>query len=141
LRNAANSSSLGREGIGKRYARAYAVLKADFWIHAVVDDVCIQGHTSAFLRNGGGPALTPDDHMRRTALKKGLGLLAAHFGYDRPDRRQSAPAASYGAAANGTVATSTRKPRRGLDVMFSPETEGRPDAADVAEAVDRLRSS
>jgi hypothetical protein len=52
---------------------------------------------------------------------------------DRAERRQSAPAAPVEAAEP------PRQRRRGLDVVFHPEVEERPDQADVAEAVARIR--
>jgi hypothetical protein len=107
--------------------------RSDFWVHAVVDSVVILGHISDFPRNG-GRVLTADDHMRRSALVKGLGRLSAHFGDSKPDRRQGTPAAPSGAAAPPRTV-------RGLPVMFSPETDDRPEAADVTEAVTRLRGT
>jgi hypothetical protein len=115
-----------REALGNRYAKAYLVLKADFWVHAVVDGVVILGHASEFLRTG-GRIFSADDHMRRSALKKGLELLAEHFGYDRTNRRQGKRAAT-----NGSAAPSSSRTGRGLPVMFSPQTDHRSAPADVS---------
>ncbi len=120
-----------REAVGHRYARAHLVLKADFWVHAVVDGVVILGNASAFLRNG--VVLTADDIMRKTALKKGLGWLAQHFGYDRPDRRRQDRSSGPQASTHGP-----RRPGRGLDIIFGAERDGRPSAAAVSGAVNRL---
>jgi len=46
---------------------------------------------------------------------------------------------AYNGATNG--ADPPRQRRRGLDVVFSPATDARPDEADVAAAVTRLRKS
>jgi hypothetical protein len=73
--------------------------------------------------------------MRRSALQKGLGWLSEHFGYDNPNRRQGTPAATAG-ATKGAAATRTRRP--GLDVLFSPERDGRPAPEGVTASVTRL---
>lgn len=123
-----------REAIGHRYAKALLVLKADFWVHAVVDGVIILGHTSPFLHNG--VTLSADDHMRKAALKKGVRLLAEHFGYDKPDRRQEARAGSS-VAPQGSP-NGARRVREGLDIFFGPERDGRPSPAAVSDATRRL---
>jgi hypothetical protein len=86
--------------------------------------------------------MTPHD---RSALRIGLKALVAefHLDEDRPretpqDERISAAPGANG-AANG--ADPPRQRRRGLDVVFSPATDARPDEADVAAAVTRLRKS
>jgi hypothetical protein len=92
-----------RRALGKRWARAYAVLKADFWVHSVIDGALVAGHKAKYLY--AGPPLTPDHHMRRKAFQAGLERLSAHFGYDRADRGKGSP------AANG--AAPPRQRRRG----------------------------
>lgn len=121
-----------RESVGHRYAKAYLVLKADYWVHTVVDSVVILGNTSAFLRNG-DRILTPDEHQRRTALKKGLGWLSVHFGYEKPVRRPQDRPCGPQASPHGA-----RRVRRGLDIIFGPERDGRPAAEAVSAATDRL---
>jgi len=125
-----------REAVGHRYAKAHLVLKADFWVHAVVDGVVILGNTSAFLRNG-GRILTADDQMRRAALQKGLGWLSQHFGYDKADRHRDNPHPGSTAAPQAT-SYGTRRAGRRLDILFSPERDGRPSDAAVSDATGRL---
>jgi hypothetical protein len=55
---------------------------------------------------------------------------------DKPDRRQGQPATAYGAVATNGAAP--RKPRRGIEVVFHPASEERPDEADLTEATNRL---
>jgi hypothetical protein len=105
-------------------------LKQDFWVHAVVDGATILGHECKYL-HAGAPR-SADELLRRLALQKGLGWLVVSFGYDKPDRRQGTPASPKTAAA--------RNRRPGLEVYFN-EQDGRPDPADVAEAVARLSKS
>ena len=122
-----------RRAIGKRYARARAVLAADFWIHSVVDGALILGHEAKLLIRR-APAYPRSCNAAQSPLQKGLEALAQHFGYDKGDRRQGPPAAPSEAAAT----TRTRRP--GLEVVFHPQgAEGRPDPADVTEAVASLR--
>jgi hypothetical protein len=110
------------------------VLKADFWIHSVVEGGLIHGHEAKYLY--ADPPLTPDHHMRRKAFRTGLEWLAAHFGYDRAERRGSSPAPPI---ANGNGVDQPRRRTRGLPVMFNPATDDRPEAAEVTAAVIRLR--
>jgi hypothetical protein len=127
-----------RRAIGRRYAKAYAILRADFWIHSVIDGALILGHEAKYLYVG--DPRTADDQLRRKALQSGLRLLAEHFGYDRAERQGRAPAAP---GMNGTEngVDPPRQRRRGLPVMFSSATDDRPADADVSAAVSRLRKS
>ncbi len=100
--------------------------RSDFWVHAVVDSVVILGHISDFPRNG-GRVLTADDHMRRSALVKGLGRLSAHFGH-----KQAGSAAGHAGGAQRGRSAATHRPRLARDVQPGnrrPAGSGRRDGS------------
>jgi hypothetical protein len=118
-----------REALGNRYAKAYLVLRADSWVHAVVDGALLLGHEVKYLHTG--PARSADHKMRRRALKKGLGWLSEHFriGGEARQRRRAGRQAQRMVQRPPTPA----RPRGGVPSARSP------DPAAVTAAATRLR--
>ena len=87
-----------RQTAAHRFGRANAILKADMWVHAVVEGVVISGNHQPFLHTR--RTETADDYMRCRALKKGLAALAEHFGFDKMDEKRSADGPRPGSSSS-----------------------------------------
>jgi hypothetical protein len=87
-----------RQTAAHRFGRANAILKADMWVHAVVEGVVISGNHQPFLHTR--RTETADDYMRWKALKMGLAALAEHFGFDKMDEKRSADGPRPGSSSS-----------------------------------------
>jgi hypothetical protein len=125
-----------RETAGHRLGQACAILKCDFWVHAVVDGVVILGNSQPFLCSR--RIETADDTMRVKALKTGLAALAKHFGFDKLDESDRSDETSSSAAKAHQTNGRAHAPGRGLEILFNPQRDGRPADRDVVAATARL---
>jgi len=129
-------------GLGVSFG-ALSGAPADFGCLQIVEDVVIYGGAPSWLTPR--EAYTPPDLRDRAAFQAGLRALAEHLGYDKRERRQAGPPApaeppQHLAAADVLAAAERRSVRRGkgLDVVFSPDRDGRDESDVVDQSVNNL---